>query len=69
MVRAQQQLYQPADSELSMLIYISCKKEARDVLDQLSIEEMVSPGGLRRIWHLLDEAYHETSEEHLKNGT
>jgi len=65
-VRAQQQLYQLADGELSMLIYISCKKEARDVLDQLSIEEMVCPGGLQRIWHLLNEAYHETSEEHFE---
>ena len=65
-VRAQQQLYQLAESELSMLIYISCKKEARDVLDQLSIEEMVGKGGLKKVWHLLDEAYHETSEEHFE---
>lgn len=53
-------------SVLKSLVYISCKKEARDVLDQLTIEEMVAAGGLERIWALLDEAYHETSEEHFE---
>ena len=61
-VRAQQQLYQLADPELAMLIYLSCKREARDVLDQMTIEEMVRPEGLAKVWQLLDEAYHETSE-------
>ena len=65
-VRAQQQLYRLEPTELSMLIYLSCKKEARDVLDQLTIEEMVAPGGLARVWQLLDEAYHETSEEYFE---
>lgn len=65
-VCAQKALYQLQESELSMLIYISCKKEARDVLDQLTIEEMVAPRGLEKVWHLLDEAYHETSEEHFE---
>ena len=65
-VRAQQQLYQLAEAELSMLIYLSCKKEARDVLDQMTIEEMVKTDGLRRVWQLLDEAYHETSEEYFE---
>ncbi len=65
-VCAQKQLYQLAEAELAMLVYISCKKEARDVLDQLTIDEMVDVGGLKRIWTLLDEAYHETSEEHFE---
>ena len=65
-VCAQKALYQLQESELSMLIYISCKKEARDVLDQLTIEEMIAPHGLQRVWNLLDEAYHETSEEHFE---
>lgn len=65
-VCAQKQLYQLAGSELAMLVYISCKKEARDVLDQMTIEEMVAAGGLERMWALLDEAYHETSEEHFE---
>lgn len=43
---AQQQLYQLADSELSMLVY--------------------STSHARKIWRLLDEAYHETSEEHFE---
>lgn len=66
-VEAQQQLYQLADSEPSMLIYISCKKQARDILDQLTMEDMVGKGGLPKTWRLLDEAYHETFEEHLND--
>ena len=65
-VKAQQELYRLETTELSMLIYFSCKKEARDVLDQLTIDEMVAPGGLGLIWQLLDEAYHETSEEYFE---
>lgn len=44
-MRAQQQLYQLADPELAMLICLSCQKEARDVLDQMTIEEMVQKDG------------------------
>ena len=65
-VKAQQQLYRLESTELAMLIYLSCKREARDVLDQLTIDEMVAPGGLDRVWELLDEAYHETSEEYFE---
>ena len=65
-VKAQQELYKLETTELAMLIYLSCKKEARDVLDQLTIDEMVAPGGLGLIWQLLDEAYHETSEEYFE---
>ena len=36
------------------------------MLDQLTIDEMVAPGGLGLIWQLLDEAYHETSEEYFE---
>ena len=46
-VCAQKQLYQLAGSELAMLVYISCKKEARDVLDQMTIDEMVAAGALK----------------------
>ena len=65
-MKAQQELYKLETTELAMLIYLSCKKEARDVLDQLTIDEMVAPGGLGLIWQLLDEAYHETSEEYFE---
>ena len=36
------------------------------MLDQLTIDEMVAPGSLGLIWQLLDEAYHETSEEYFE---
>ena len=64
-VKAQQQLYRLEQTELAMLICLSCKREARDVLDQMTIDEMVAPGGLDKVWQLLDEAYHETSEESI----
>lgn len=65
-VLAQQKLYQLEDQELSMLVYLSCKKEARDVLDQLTLEEMMQRDGLVRIWKLLAEAYDESAEEHFE---
>ena len=65
-VLAQQKLYQLENQELSMLVYLSCKKEARDVLDQLTLEEMMQKDGLERIWRLLDEAYDESAEEHFE---
>ena len=65
-VKAQQQLYQLDESELSMLIYLSCKKEARDVLEQMILEDMVKPGGLASVWALLDDAYNETNEEQFE---
>lgn len=65
-VLAQQQLYKLEEAELSMLVYISCRREARDVLDQITIDEMVAPRGLTKMWNLLDEAYNETSEEHFE---
>ncbi|CAL1135188.1 unnamed protein product [Cladocopium goreaui] len=62
-VQAQEVLYRLEPEELSMLIYLSTKKDARDVLDQKPIQEYTRPGGVRLIWHLLDEAFGESEEE------
>ena len=62
-VQAQEVLYHLEEEELSMLIYLSTKKDARDVLDQQPISEYTQPGGIKLVWNLLDEAFGETEEE------
>ena len=62
-VQAQEVLYRLEPEEFSMLIYFSNKKDARDVLDQKPIQEYTRPGGVRLIWHLLDEAFGESEKE------
>ena len=62
-VQAQEVLYRLEEEELSMLIYLSTKKDARDVLDQQPISEFTKPGGIKLVWKLLDEAFGETEEE------
>ena len=56
LVEAQQKLYSLEEGELSMLIYLSAKGEARDTLDQMELVDMQSKDGLRKVWMLLDEA-------------
>ncbi|CAJ1379139.1 unnamed protein product [Effrenium voratum] len=65
-VLAQQQLYRLESAELAMMIYLSCKGDAREVLDQITIEEMVAAGGLAKLWQLLNEAYGESSDEYFE---
>ena len=62
-VEAQQALYRLDPEELSMLIYLSTRKDARDCLDQRALTEFTVPGGLQLIWQLLDEAFGETEDE------
>ena len=42
-IEAQRALYRLDDAELSMLIYLSCQGEPRQILNQLQIEEMREP--------------------------
>ena len=62
-VQAQERLYRLDPSELAMLLYLSTRGEARDVLDQLPIEEYTCTGGLVMLWKLLDETYGENGAE------
>ena len=62
-VEAQQALYRLDPEELSMLIYLSTRKDARDCLDQRALTEFTVPGGLQLIWQLLDAAFGETEDE------
>lgn len=62
-VQAQEVLYRLEEAELSMLVYLSTKKDARDVLDQQPISEYTRVGGIRLLWRLLDEAFGETEDE------
>ena len=53
---AQRNLYQLQDKELSMLVYLSCKSDAGQILNQLEMDEMTAEGGLQRMLSLLEEA-------------
>ena len=46
-----------------MLVYLSTRGDARDVLDQLALTEYTCAGGDVVLWKLLDESYDETSCE------
>ncbi|CAE7249975.1 TY1B-ER1, partial [Symbiodinium sp. KB8] len=65
---AQTQLYQLEAQEVTMLVYLSTKGDARDVLDQLALSEYTCPGGDVVLWKLLDESYDETSCEQFERA-
>ena len=49
-----------------MVMYLATKGEARDVLDQLEVEEMTSIGGLARMWALLEEAFGQPEDDEFE---
>ena len=67
-VKAQQSLYRLEEGELAMLIYLSCKGDARDCLDQLDVEQMSTSRGLREIWRLLDEAFGKVEDKEFETA-
>ena len=62
-IEAQEQLYRLEASELTMLVYLSTRGEARDVLDQVPLSDLTAAGGNVLLWRLLDESYGETGAE------
>eukprot|EP00435_Cladocopium_sp_Y103_P070035 s255_g34.t1 len=62
-IQAQQCLYGLESQELAMLIYLSTKREARDVLEQHAITSYTGAGGLHLLWKVLDEAFGESESE------
>ena len=64
-VVAQERLYKLDPAELSMLIYLSTKGEARDILDQRQLSEYTSEDGLHLLWRLLDG---ESTAEHFERA-
>ena len=62
-IEAQQHLYDLQDGELSMLIYLSTRREARDVVEQHPIGSYTGAGGLHLLWRVLDEAFGESEAE------
>ena len=63
---AQRELYRLEDRELSMLVYLSCRSEAREILNQMEISEMTAEGGPTRVLKLLDEAYGTRADERFE---
>eukprot|EP00435_Cladocopium_sp_Y103_P072563 s575_g40.t1 len=53
---AQRSRYQLQDKELSLLVCLSYKGDARQILNQLEMDEMTAEGGLQRMLALLEEA-------------
>ena len=62
-IEAQQHLYGLESAELSMLVYLSTRKEARDVVEQHPITAYTGSGGLHLLWKVLDEAFGESETE------
>lgn len=46
-----------------MLIYLSTRREARDVVEQNPIQAYTEAGGLQLLWKVLDEAFGESDAE------
>ena len=67
-LHAQRSLYALQDKELSMIVYLSCKGEARDILNQLTMDEMSEEGGLQRMLNLLEETYGSRSDERFETA-
>ncbi|CAK9014990.1 Transposon Ty1-PL Gag-Pol polyprotein [Durusdinium trenchii] len=46
-----------------MLVYLSTRREARDVVEQYPIQSYTESGGLQLLWKVLDEAFGESDAE------
>ena len=62
-IQAQQHLYALEGGELAMLVYLSTRREARDVVEQHPIQAYTEAGGLQLLWRVLDEAFGESDAE------
>ena len=67
-IEAQEKLYRLDPGELSMLVYLSTKAEARDVLDQVPLSELTGPEGSIVLWRLLDESFGESGAEQFERA-
>jgi len=56
-VEAQQALYDPSEKQMAMIMYLAMEGEAKHTVDHMTIPEMSKPGGLQRMWKLLEEAF------------
>ena len=65
-IQAQRRLHQLRDGELAVLIFLSCEGEARQVLNQLEVDDMQSEGGLGRMLRLLDDAFGSKADERFQ---
>ena len=65
---AQEVLYKLEPAELAMLLYLSTKGEARDILDQRPLQDYTAAGGLAIMWALLEEAFGESTAESFERA-
>ena len=67
-VMAQKRLYQLEDTELSMLIFLSCKDDARETLNIYEIDELEGQGGFAKVKAALFEAYGGQEDEKFEEA-
>ena len=65
---AQEHLYKLEPAELAMLVYLSTRGEARDVLDQRPLSDYTASGGLAVLWLILEEAFGESTAESFERA-
>ena len=51
-----------------MLVYLSTRGEARDVLDQRPLSDYTASGGLAVLWLILEEAFGESTAESFESS-
>ena len=63
-VLAQQKLHAVTNSQLAVLIYLSCRGAAKDALEILELEQLVDEKvSLSLVWKLLDECCDQVEDE------
>ena len=65
-LQAQKSLYRLDERDLAMLVYLSCRGEARQILNQLEMSEIEAEGGYNRVMALLEEAYGSRADERFE---
>ncbi len=55
-VRITQRLHALSDLEMALIIYAQVKGSAKHLLEVLDVEDLEQPGGLNRVWAILDRA-------------
>ena len=62
-VEVQQQLHQLSDQELALVIYSQVKGKAKQLLEVLTISDLLQDDALEMVWSLLDKSHEKTEHE------
>ena len=56
-------MYELSDTELALVIYSQVKGKAKQLLEVLTIDDLVAPDGSEMIWLLLDKSHEKLEHE------